>query len=91
MRAGILRVTRRYGIEMAEKALPPEHRIVAVRPLDDLYMDELFIEGPMMPLFLANDQEPDRVMLMVSNYSTYVECWWDHQPSARWAVAGLAL
>jgi hypothetical protein len=79
-RAGILPMSECFQ-RRAKMALPPEHRVAAVRE-DAIYArEEWLIEGPMMPV-VAPGAEPPAVMLHMSLGNdvagVHMTAWWGH-------------
>lgn len=67
-----------------EAYLPADHRLLAVRHLDD-GTDECLVSGPDMPVVEEGKPLPRSDMrLAVDETGTYA--YWAHAPSRRWRV-----
>jgi hypothetical protein len=88
-RAGVLKVLVEHRLRLRH-TLPPEHRLAAIRPIDD-DVEEWLIEGPSMPL-AAPDTGPATVELVatvryqeVSGHFS-LDCCWAHAPDDSWTL-----
>jgi hypothetical protein len=91
-RAGILWVGRGFEAR-ARLALPPEHKVAAIRDDPDNKLEHWLIEGPRMPLLTASGA-PDVVSLQLtaswpddqSEYRLDASLWHDPDNSYRIGV-----
>jgi hypothetical protein len=87
-RAGIVRISRAFGARRLQFALPPEHRLAAIRPIDE-HMDACLVEGPSMPP--AIDGEPLEVAITLTTFDQdacgiRLEAVWRHDDAKPWIV-----
>lgn len=81
---GIVNVAAEF-VPTFEAYLPPDHKVIAVRHLDD-GCDECIVSGPRMPLF-APGKDPVRTDIRLSvDESGATYCYWTHAPAERWRV-----
>jgi hypothetical protein len=87
-RAGVMRVAKEFP--RAERMLPPEHRIAAIKDLPDICAEDWLIEGPSMPAVAASEVPgPVEVVTTLRNGregQVGVFANWRHAETWRWTI-----
>jgi hypothetical protein len=84
MNQGIMTVSKVCNPALVRRLLPPEHSVVAVRPIEDGDAEEWLIEGAHMPP-PSIPGVPDRVTLMIGPLMIGYGCW-GHDRTLRWDI-----
>lgn len=72
-------------VDLVQKALPPDHRIIADRPMPERFDVDLLIEGPHFAAIPAG-RTPPFVKMVFQKVGTEVTARWEHLPDVTWQV-----